>query len=56
MDYFELTEAEARRIAASVGQAVSTWRTVAKSLGLSQAEITRMASAFEHTDLDAARG
>jgi serine/threonine-protein kinase HipA len=53
-DYFELTDDGARAIAAEVGQAVSRWRAEAGSLGLTKAEIDRMASAFEHDDLEAA--
>jgi len=49
--YFELSESEAHKIAAEVGQAVAQWRQVAKKLGLTLAEIDRMASAFEHEDL-----
>lgn len=52
--YFELDEGKARVIAAEVGKAVTTWREEAARLGLSQAEIDRMASAFEHEDLRAA--
>lgn len=52
--YFELDEGKARKIAAEVGQAVATWREEAARLGLTQAEIDRMASAFEHEDLRAA--
>jgi serine/threonine-protein kinase HipA len=37
-----------------VGQTVATWRREAKKLGLTPAEIDRMASAFEHEDLNAA--
>ncbi len=54
VEYFEVDASEAREIAAEVGQAVSTWRRVAKELGLLPAEINRMASAFEHDDLAAA--
>jgi len=53
-DYFLLTADEARAIAAEVGQVVSNWRTEARALGLTRAEIDRMASAFEHDDLKAA--
>lgn len=49
--YFELSKDDARQIAAQAGQAVNSWRRVAASLGLTQAEIDRMASAFEHQDL-----
>ncbi len=52
--YFELPPREAQRIAAEVGQATGSWRRVAANLGLSKAEIERMASAFEHQDLKAA--
>ena len=37
-----------------MGQAVAAWRREAKKLGLTPAEIDRMASAFEHEDLKAA--
>ncbi|HLH17820.1 MAG TPA: HipA domain-containing protein [Bryobacteraceae bacterium] len=50
-DYFELTEEAAGAIARETGSAVATWRTEAAALGLSKAEIDRMASAFEHEDL-----
>jgi len=53
-DYFELTADETRAIAAEVGQSVSRWRTEANTLGLTRAEIDRMASAFEHDDIKAA--
>jgi serine/threonine-protein kinase HipA len=52
--YFELGLKEAQRIAAEVGRAVATWRKVAARIGLTAAEIDRMASAFEHEDLRAA--
>jgi serine/threonine-protein kinase HipA len=52
--YFELKDSEAKNIAAEVGRAVSGWRERAAQLGLSKAEIDRMASAFEHEDLKAA--
>jgi serine/threonine-protein kinase HipA len=52
--YFELSEDEAHKIAGQVGQAAATWRREAKDLGLTPAEIDRMASAFEHEDLKAA--
>jgi len=52
--YFELDENKAHAIAAEVGMAVRTWREEAARLGLTQAEIDRMASAFEHEDLSSA--
>lgn len=50
-EYFELKLEDARRIAAEAGRAVATWRKEAAGLGLRQAEMDRMASAFEHRDL-----
>ena len=52
--YFELAPDEARQIAAHLGEAVASWRKEASKLGLTPAEIDRMASAFEHEDLKAA--
>jgi serine/threonine-protein kinase HipA len=54
--YFEIAESKARAIAAEVAAAVSTWRTVAGRHGISRQEIDRVASAFEHRDLEIARG
>ena len=42
-------------VAKQVGNAVSKWRDEAARHGLTQNEIDRMASAFEHEDLKAAR-
>ena len=52
--YFELSQPEARKIAGEVGRATATWRREAKKLGLTSAEIDRMASSFEHDDLKVA--
>jgi serine/threonine-protein kinase HipA len=49
--YFGLRGGDARNIAAEVGAAVLAWRDVAAQQGLSNAQIDRMASAFEHDDL-----
>jgi len=51
-EYFELDASAARKIARPTGRAVSKWRSVAKQMGIKDAEIDRMASAFEHTDLE----
>jgi serine/threonine-protein kinase HipA len=48
------TPDEARTIAAEVGHAVARWRQVAATLGIKPREAERMASAFEHEDLQAA--
>ena len=53
--YFGLEMSEARRAAAQVGKAVTSWSRRAAALGLKRAEIDRMASAFEHEDLKSAR-
>jgi len=52
--YFELDDARARADAGEVGHAVATWRHEAARHGLKKEEIERMASAFEHADLEAA--
>lgn len=52
--YFELDAAKARAIGAEVGKAVSQWRVQAARHGIRDAEIERMASAFEHKDLEQA--
>jgi serine/threonine-protein kinase HipA len=54
-DYFEVDHKKARAIAAEVGKVVATWRDEAAKHGIRKTEIDRMASAFEHADLDAAR-
>jgi len=56
-EYFELDASAARKIARQMGRAVAQWRLIAKRMGIKDAEIDRMASAFEHADLErAARG
>lgn len=52
--YFELDQAHARGIAAEVGRAVARWRQEALSLGLPEPQVARMASAFQHADLEQA--
>ncbi|HEY4817979.1 MAG TPA: type II toxin-antitoxin system HipA family toxin [Candidatus Acidoferrum sp.] len=54
-DYFGLKDKEARAIASEIAAVVSDWKQVAEKTGLTRAEIDRMASAFEHDDLDKAR-
>jgi serine/threonine-protein kinase HipA len=49
--YFELEDAEARKIASEVGRVVSRWRKEATRIGLTSEQIDRMASAFEHDAL-----
>lgn len=53
--YFELKPPRARTIAAEVAASVCEWRQVAARFGLSARERDRMATAFEHKDLAAAR-
>jgi serine/threonine-protein kinase HipA len=52
--YFGLDDARARAVAAEVARAVAAWRDEAARYGLTEEEIARMASAFEHADLKAA--
>lgn len=49
---FGLKTDEAKAIARDVAAAVGTWRNVADAQGMSASEINRMASAFEHDDLN----
>lgn len=49
--YFGIKLPEAKKIAAEVGAAVLAWREVAAGHGLTNAQINRMESAFEHEDL-----
>ncbi len=49
--YFDLSNAQAKRIVKEVGLATVLWRKEAAKLKIRKAEIDRMASAFEHDDL-----
>ncbi len=53
-EYFELNDSEARQIAFEVAKIVRAWRQEAARHALSRNEIDRMASAFEHEDLQKA--
>jgi serine/threonine-protein kinase HipA len=53
-EYFDIKASEARSIAEQVARAVTQWRLEARALNIPQAEINRMASAFEHDDLQKA--
>jgi serine/threonine-protein kinase HipA len=50
-EFFNLTAPDAKTIVKEVGNATAKWRDVATVLGARKAEIKRMESAFEHTDL-----
>jgi serine/threonine-protein kinase HipA len=50
-EYFGLGLAPARAAIKAVADVTATWRQVAKQVGARAAEVTRMASAFEHDDL-----
>ena len=54
-EHYRLGLNEARTIAKEVADAVAQWRAVARGLGAARRDIDRMASAFEHADLDAAQ-
>lgn len=53
--YFDLEDLQAKRIAKEVGSATALWRKEAVKLKIKKAEIERMASAFEHKDLQKAK-
>ena len=53
--HYRLGLNEANAIAKKVANAVAQWRAVARRFGAARQEVDRMASAFEHADLDAAR-
>ncbi|OQX31456.1 MAG: phosphatidylinositol kinase [Candidatus Sedimenticola endophacoides] len=52
--YFGLGNRQSRMIIREVAEVTRTWQAVAAEVGARRAEITRMASAFEHEDLQAA--
>ncbi len=52
--YFGLGLVAARTIIKEVATVTATWRTTARETGAKASEITRMASAFEHDDLQQA--
>ena len=54
-EYFNLSSDRARAIVSEVAKAVTPWRREAAGLRISQAEIERMASAFDHDDLSKAK-
>lgn len=53
-EYFGLALLPARKILKEVATATAAWRDVARKVRVRAAEIERMASAFEHSDLDRA--
>jgi serine/threonine-protein kinase HipA len=52
--YFELDNIQAKKIFKEVGSATALWREEATKLKIKKIEIDRMASAFEHEDLQKA--
>ena len=52
--HYGLGAAKARRAAGEIAQAVAAWRAEAARLGLDRHEMERMASAFQHADLEQA--
>lgn len=54
-EYFGLRKDDMKVIIGEVVTAISGWREEAGRMGISNSEITRMASAFEHDDLRKAR-
>ena len=55
VEFYRLGLNDARAITKEVARAIAQWRAVARGLGAVRRDIDRMASAFEHADLDAAR-
>ncbi|MCE2949139.1 MAG: type II toxin-antitoxin system HipA family toxin [bacterium] len=53
--YFGLKLTRAREVIKSVAEVTATWRSCARAAGARAAEIDRMASAFEHEELNRAR-
>jgi serine/threonine-protein kinase HipA len=53
--YFKIDKAKARDLVKKVEKAVSTWRTVGRSLGMSDASLEMFADAFEHAERRKAR-
>ncbi len=53
--YFKLSRARAREVLGEVEHAVARWRDEGRSLGMSDTELEPFASAFEHSERDAAR-
>jgi serine/threonine-protein kinase HipA len=52
--HFGVKSDRAKTIASEVGAAVTRWRETATGIGVNKKEIERMASAFEHEELDKA--
>ena len=53
-EFFALTLAQARVIVKEVATVTATWRDIARAVGARSADINRMASAFEHDELERA--
>lgn len=51
-EYFGLSSKAAKEVIRGVAEVTSTWRRVAHEVGARASEIHRMASAFEHRDLE----
>jgi serine/threonine-protein kinase HipA len=52
--YFEVSMEEAHQIAYEVATAVTSWRSIAAELGLTASQVDRMASAFDHPEIQKA--
>jgi serine/threonine-protein kinase HipA len=53
-EYFSLSLPQARTVIKEVATVTASWREVARNAGAKSSEINRMASAFEHEDLQRA--
>lgn len=54
-EYFAFGLTDARKVIKEVAVVTAKWREVAKAVGAKSSEISRMASAFEHGELERAR-
>jgi serine/threonine-protein kinase HipA len=53
--YFKISPARGKEVVAHVEHVVAGWRAEGRSLGMTDAELEPFASAFEHSERDAAR-
>ena len=54
-DYFGLVEDDMRAVVTDLVNSISTWRDEARRIGVSTEEINRMATAFEHDEMERAQ-
>ena len=52
VEYYGLTQSEAKKIANDIAEVVNSWRKIAEKIGIKKQEIERMSSAFENENLE----